>query len=271
MAPTQEHGYQSSKHSYAQQSSAQFPIHSYESSPYAGAGFHGYTPYGPTPSVDPKTLSSVWYNYPLVHDARSQNLARPASIPTDIFYTPSDPWRKNWEVASQRMDPPAEPQKNLGNIENQSKFRINTRHSSDLVQDNQYRLDKGRCQTWMEICNYFLADRHQMRYVPEPPHWPCNIHDIEYGTGYLKACACDLRRLYNLLGFQERALRVEQMRWHPDRFSICGVRYRKEIRRTAEELYEKIGIGKSSLQCISNSCAETAQRSNIRPPARSRT
>ena len=128
------------------------------------------------------------------------------------------------------------------------------RQSSDLIQDDQDRSIKRRCKAWTKTCNDVLSDRHEMTYFPEPPDWPSNIHDRERGTRSLKACVCNLRKLYGLLDYQARALRLEQRKWHPDRFSICRVSCRKEMQRKAEELYKELGTSRSLLRYISSSC-----------------
>ena len=255
----QKDGHNSRKHCYGQRSpppagqDSESPLQ-YKVPPYAGAGWYGYIPSGPMAcSVHQRIPYSGCDRYASERGARLQSLASTALNPTDLFYTPLNPGVKNCDLIVSRKESKLERHNSSENTLNQSKSRMITGHSSDLIHDDQYRSDKARGEAWIKSCNEVLSNRHVMTYVPEPPDWPCQTHDRDRATRSLKACGCNLRRLYSLLGYQARALRRERMRWHPDRFSICSVSCRKEIQTKAEEIYKELVTGKSFFQCLPNS------------------
>ncbi|KAG8534324.1 uncharacterized protein KY384_001168 [Bacidia gigantensis] len=108
-------------------------------------------------------------------------------------------------------------------------------HRNSQSKHTSSESNKARCQKWKRICDQVLASRREMVEFPEPPDWPCRLHDKYKKGRALKACVCNLREVYEILGYQPNTLRHERIRWHPDRFPI-------EFQRKAEELYKELEI-----------------------------
>ena len=118
-------------------------------------------------------------------------------------------------------------------------------YAEPVTEDEQQKADQRRCHRWMELCNDVLGRRREMTEFPEPPHWPCRRHDQHKANRALNACVCNLRHIYDLLGLEVGSLRIERMRWHPDRFSSCDITVRENIQSKAEELYKELEQGKA--------------------------
>ena len=160
-----------------------------------------------------------------------------------------------------------------------SRRRMHRRDRPLLTSENKEIEDETenekRCRQWKKQCFDQLAHRERMQVFPEPPDWPCVIHDKNKKSRALKACVCNLKKTYSLLNMEGDTLKRERKRWHPDRFAICPSDARAEMQRKSEELYKELEEGAviliGFLACKSANMAfqyYQSARKNLLPPSR---
>ena len=116
--------------------------------------------------------------------------------------------------------------------------------AEDILSQDPLTYDKQRCQEWRKTCDKALAQRTKMVAFPEPPDWPCKMHNRSNSNRLLQACICNLRKAFNVLEYDLDMLKAERNRWHPDRFACCPAKFRLDIQRKAEELYKELNQSK---------------------------
>lgn len=92
---------------------------------------------------------------------------------------------------------------------------------------------------WRADCNALLARPETMRRFPDPPFWPCT--DGCQDDGVLKACRHTIKQLLETSGANlRRLLKLERLRWHPDKFSKCPQPSRELIQAKATKMFQII-------------------------------
>ena len=106
-----------------------------------------------------------------------------------------------------------------------------------MISRSRSLTDPELCHEWRSLCNRALASRRTLKTFPEPPSWPCHLHDSLRRLRSLKACTCNLQKIYSIFGYHTSSLKKERRKWHPDRFATCS----QGMQDKAEELFKELG------------------------------
>ncbi|KAK4547653.1 hypothetical protein LTR36_000610 [Oleoguttula mirabilis] len=90
-------------------------------------------------------------------------------------------------------------------------------------------------QDWFEACTAAFADKSEMRTFPEPPVQPCRDAGCaaEKHARALKACKCNIREMFK----SRTTLKLDRIKFHPDRFSSCADNVRTLMQQKAKEVF----------------------------------
>ena len=93
---------------------------------------------------------------------------------------------------------------------------------------------KKAVDKFFEKADAAFVDYTSLRSFPKPPASPCGKKACEMKEGRaLEACECNIRTT-----FKGRAnLKVERLRWHPDKFGQCPEDVREKFRKMASEIF----------------------------------
>ena len=184
---------------------------------------HSYAPQNAAYSMPPSTATMVdhrlpspnWNSAPGMpsflpystnHSYQYRSLGSGKASPQDLAYVPS-PKRlraaaSTVEAQSTFLDTEKErSMEHFTTLTRRSKGRrLQDTDLSDVHDSETYRVDRERCLQWHKNCSEALRHREKMTTFPEPPDWPCKDHDKYENSRALRACKCNLRKVYKLLG-----------------------------------------------------------------------
>ncbi|MCJ1441895.1 MAG: hypothetical protein MMC23_002387 [Stictis urceolatum] len=91
-------------------------------------------------------------------------------------------------------------------------------------------------ERWKARVDAAFADLPNLVEFPEPPFKKCARVECQ-GQRSLRACRCCVERAFRDRKIFPEGVRRERLRWHPDRFAVCGEGVRAEMQGKAQEVF----------------------------------
>ncbi|KAK4547655.1 hypothetical protein LTR36_000612 [Oleoguttula mirabilis] len=94
---------------------------------------------------------------------------------------------------------------------------------------------------WRDHATVALQDYANLHVFPSPPTLPCVKREAKDCPSrsdagrLLQACDCIIRKAF--CGVSKQALKLERLRWHPDKFARCPEAHREVFKKMAGEVF----------------------------------
>lgn len=93
-------------------------------------------------------------------------------------------------------------------------------------------------EAWRKLVDIALSDYTALHVFPAPPARPCMKNECPSKTQQgrtLTVCDCVFKEAFSGLSKQE--LKMERVRWHPDKFARCPEQHRELFQKMAQEIF----------------------------------
>lgn len=137
-------------------------------------------------------------------------------------------WWKEWEEADRRRSEKNEQDKKKGE---------NSRQGGSEPPPPPLKISISKFQEWREFAGRCFADYSKMDKFPAPPARACGSKSCmaTKSSRVLKACPCNIAAAFE--AFSDIKVKVERVRWHPDKFSKRPEEHREVFQKMASEVF----------------------------------
>ncbi|KAK4956756.1 hypothetical protein LTR10_006284 [Elasticomyces elasticus] len=102
------------------------------------------------------------------------------------------------------------------------------------------RITAQKIQEWYAACADAFQDKASMKEFPQAPSEPCSEAGCAANekTRALRACRCNITKIFSSRSKAE--LKMDRIRYHPDKFSTVPVQHRDQIQQAAKEIFSVV-------------------------------
>ncbi|KAK5697977.1 hypothetical protein LTR97_006937 [Elasticomyces elasticus] len=102
------------------------------------------------------------------------------------------------------------------------------------------RITAQKIQEWYVACADAVQDKANMKEFPQAPAEPCSEAGCAANekTRALRACRCNITKIFSSRSKAE--LKMDRIRYHPDKFSTVPGQHRDQIQQAAKEVFSVV-------------------------------
>ncbi|KAK5715017.1 hypothetical protein LTR15_010433 [Elasticomyces elasticus] len=102
------------------------------------------------------------------------------------------------------------------------------------------RITAQKIQEWCVACADAVQDKANMKEFPQAPAEPCSEAGCAANekTRALRACRCNITKIFSSRSKAE--LKMDRIRYHPDKFSTVPGQHRDQIQQAAKEVFSVV-------------------------------
>ncbi|KAK5680259.1 hypothetical protein LTS10_007186 [Elasticomyces elasticus] len=102
------------------------------------------------------------------------------------------------------------------------------------------RITSQKIREWYAACADAFQDKASMKYFPQAPSEPCSEAGCAANekTRALRACRCNITKIFSSRTKAE--LKMDRVRYHPDKFSTVPGQHRDQIQQAAKEIFSVV-------------------------------